>query len=201
VEFGVAGGDGLVALESLSKEIAAFFGINIDVFGFDTGEGMPMPTDYRDLPHVWSKGFYRMDKERLRKRLNVNTRLFIGDVGETVHKLVEARCPLGFVAFDMDYYSSTKEALRAFDLPQFTRLPRIYCYFDDILYPELACHNHWIGELCAIREFNDEHSDKKLGALNLLRWLRPRPEPWNDQIYVLHDFHHPLYSVHIMREE
>jgi hypothetical protein len=74
----------------------------------------------------------------------------------------------------------------------------VYCYFDDILYPEFACYNPWTGELCAIREFNEERKEVKLCPLHLLRWMRPHPEPWNDQIYVLHDFRHPLYSVNLM---
>lgn len=201
IEFGVAGGSGLLAMETIAQEVGNYFGIQINVFGFDSGEGMPGASDYRDLPYVWSKGFYKMDQPGLRKRLRPQTNLIIGDVGSTVSHLAEAELPLGFVAFDLDYYSSTKQALRAFDLPQPSRLPRVYCYFDDILYPELACHNPWTGELCAIREFNEEHPNVKLSPLNLLRWLRPHPEPWNDQMYVLHDFHHPLYSVHLMKEE
>lgn len=60
-EFGVATGDGLIALETIAREVSEYFGIQISVQGFDSGEGMPSPTDYRDLPHVWSKGFYKMD--------------------------------------------------------------------------------------------------------------------------------------------
>jgi len=198
IEFGVGSGDGLLALERIADEVARYFGIRILVLGFDTGEGMPASADYRDLPYVWAKGFYKMDQARLQQRLSPGTQLVIGNVSETVQRLAGVPDPIGFVAFDLDYYSSTKHALAAFDLPQRTRLPRVYCYFDDILYPEFACHNPWTGELCAIREFNEQRTDVKLSPLHLLRWLRVRPEPWNDQIYVLHDFHHPLYSVNIM---
>jgi len=198
IEFGVAEGDGLIALESVAREVADHFGIRISVLGFDGGEGMPSASDYRDLPYVWAKGFYKMDQARLRKRLSRDTQLVIGGVRETVQTLASTRDPIGFVAFDLDYYSSTTQALTAFDLPRSTRLPRVYCYFDDILYPEFACHNPWTGELCAIREFNEQHTEIKLSPLHLLRWMRVHPEPWNDQIYILHDFHHPLYSVNIM---
>ena len=54
IEFGVDRGDGLLALESIAREVANYFGIRISVLGFDTGEGMPSPADYRDLPYVWS---------------------------------------------------------------------------------------------------------------------------------------------------
>jgi hypothetical protein len=198
IEFGVAEGDGLLALENIALEVARHFGIRISVFGFDTGEGMPDAADFRDLPYVWAKGFYRMDQARLKERLGPATQLVIGDVRETVQSLLRIADPIGFVAFDLDYYSSTTQALAAFDLPHPTRLPRVYCYFDDIVYPEFACHNPWTGELCAIREFNEQRTDVKLCPLHLLRWMRVHPEPWNDQIYVLHDFLHPLYSVNIM---
>ncbi|HUA13878.1 MAG TPA: hypothetical protein VMG31_01170 [Verrucomicrobiae bacterium] len=198
IEFGVAEGDGLLALEQVAREVAGHFGIRISVFGFDSGEGMPGAADYRDLPYVWAKGFYQMDQARLRARLKADTRLVIGDVGKTVQHLASISDPIGFVAFDLDYYSSTRQALTIFDFAHSTRLPRVYCYFDDIINPEFACHNPWTGELCAIREFNEQRTNVKLTPLHLLRWMRVHPEPWNDQIYVLHDFQHPLYSVNIM---
>jgi hypothetical protein len=68
-EFGVAGGRGLIALESSSREIEEALGVGIDVVGFDSGRGMPEPVDYRDLPHIWNAGFYLMDEGKLRARL------------------------------------------------------------------------------------------------------------------------------------
>jgi hypothetical protein len=201
IEFGVAGGSGLVALQSIAKEIAEYFRIEIDVWGFDSGNGMPETVDYRDLPHVWGGGFYQMDKEKLKSLLAPKTRLVIGDVKETVSWLRAARQPIGFASFDLDYYSSTKAALKAFELHSPTRLPRVYCYFDDIVWPEYACHNPWTGELCAIREFNETHEWMKLSPLNMLRRMRPHAEAWNEQTYVLHDFQHPLYAVNLTPHE
>jgi hypothetical protein len=198
IEFGVAGGNGLLNLQTISHDIARYFGLDIFVWGFDSGEGMPSASDYRDLPHVWSGGFYKIEESKLRKQLDPGTRLILGDVRDTLECLRKTQEPIGFVSFDLDYYSSTKAALAAFDLPQSTRLPRVYCYFDDIMWPEYACHNPWIGELRAIREFNEEHSQTKLCQLHLLRWMRPHAESWNEQIYILHDFQHPLYSVNLM---
>ena len=57
IELGVAGGRGLLALEEASAEIGPFLGVKIDVVGFDSGEGIPAPIDYRDLPHSWNAGF------------------------------------------------------------------------------------------------------------------------------------------------
>jgi hypothetical protein len=197
-EFGVAGGRGLLALEHISREIGQALGLRIDVFGFDGGSGMPEAADYRDLPHVWAKGFYKMDVASLRARLT-SAQLVIGDVAETIPEWTARNnaLPMGFIAFDLDYYSSTVEALRLFDGPGETHLPRVLCYFDDILWPEHAYHNEFTGELLAIREFNDVRSDRKLSPLHLLRNMRIIPKPWNDQIYVMHDFGHPLYCVNI----
>jgi hypothetical protein len=197
IEFGVAGGNGVLALEALAEEMGQHFGIAIAVFGFDTGEGMPQPTDYRDLPHVWSGGFYKMDPEKLRQRLRPATQLILGDVSETIPQVVRGIDPIGFIAFDLDYYSSTKAAFRIFEFSHSGRLPRVYCYFDDIMWPEWACHNEYIGELCAIREFNQEHVHLKLSPIHLLREMRPHAEPWNDQMYVMHDFKHPYYCANL----
>ena len=105
--------------------------------------------------------------------------------------------PVGFIAFDLDYYSSTKDAFQVFVENPETRLPRVYSYFDDIYWPEPACHNPYIGELAAIREFNEEYEFLKLCPINMLEWMLPYQSAWQEQIYVMHDFHHPLYSVNI----
>src|SRR5579885_3214170 len=83
VEFGVAGGSGLVALEAIAAEVSRALGVNIAVYGFDSGEGMPAPMDYRDLPYVWEQGFYKMDAAALKAALKQAT-LILGDVADTV---------------------------------------------------------------------------------------------------------------------
>lgn len=197
IEFGVAGGRGLLALERIAEIVGKSTGIQIKVAGFDSGQGMPAPLDYRDLPHAWDKGFYSMDAARLRSALRPDTELVLGDLKDTLSSWVPP-ANVGFVAFDLDYYSSTKEALRLFEKNSESRLPRVYCYFDDVMWPEHACHNEYIGELCAIREFNEQWEHKKLCPFHMFRHTRIHQAPWNDQIYVLHDFKHPLYCRNIM---
>src|SRR5579859_1376029 len=46
VEFGVAGGAGLVALEEHAEEIEKLLPVTFEIFGFDTGQGLPAPQDY-----------------------------------------------------------------------------------------------------------------------------------------------------------
>lgn len=192
----MAGGNGLIALEKIAADVSRSLQIDISVFGFDGGEGMPNPAGYRDLPHVWENGYYRMDRAALENRLT-SAKLIIGDVKETL-KTFTPPSPIGFVSFDLDYYSSTKNAFTVFELDH---LPRAYCYFDDIIWPEIACHNEYIGELCAIREFNTEHPNAKLCPIHGLRNMRLRAAGWNDHIYAFHDFLHPLYCVNINRPE
>jgi len=198
IEFGVAGGDGLVALEAIAEEVSRYWEIPIKVYGFDTGEGMPAPCDYRDLPHVWKKGFYRMEVEALKSRLKT-AKLILGDVDKSVPPFLAdpTLLPIGFISFDLDFYSSTKKALRIFTGDARTTLPRVFCYFDDIFFPEFACHNESVGELCAIREFNELHQAQKLYPLHLLRNTQPHPAPWHDQVYIFHNFEHPLYCVNV----
>jgi hypothetical protein len=197
IEFGVASGKGLMALEQIADHIAAETGIRICTYGFDTGEGMPQPEDYRDLPYVWGSGFYRMDAEGLKRRIH-NARLVLGNVRETVKDLLASTIdPIGFVSFDLDYHSSTKEALRVFDGPSSTRLPRVFCFFDDVIWPERACYSEYAGEYLAIREFNTEHEEMKVSKIPHLTWMRQHAAAWNDQMYVLHDFFHPEYCTNI----
>lgn len=52
LEFGVAGGRGLLALEQVAQALEPTFGVQVDVYGFDTGMGLPKPSDNRDLPNI-----------------------------------------------------------------------------------------------------------------------------------------------------
>jgi hypothetical protein len=195
VEFGVAGGNGLVSMERIAEAVGGHLGVDVAVIGFDAGSGMPAPEDYRDLPPVWAQGFYKMDAAALRARLR-KAELVLGNVADTVRATVarEGLPPIGFVSFDLDYYSSTMSAFHIFGGGARTRLPRVYCYFDDLTWPERACHNEYVGELCAIREFNEMHPRRKIAQLPNLRWMRARAALWNEQTYVFHDFDHPLYT-------
>jgi hypothetical protein len=200
IEFGVAAGGGLLAMESIAQLVEKDLGIRIAVAGFDSGQGMPPPVDYRDLPYVWGQGFYAMDQQKLRSRLSPATELVIGEVRDTIPQWLarEDSLPVGFVSFDLDYYSSTMSAFQIFEAPDPGRtLPRVYCYFDDLIWPQWACHNQFTGELRAIWDFNDTHEFKKICAENMLRWMRPYPQAWNEQMYIMHDFQHPSYCTNI----
>ncbi len=195
IEFGVAGGNGLLSMERIAREVAEFFGVEIAVYGFDTGAGLPAPEDYRDLPHVWEGGFYEMDVDALRAKLT-SAELVLGNVKDTIPDFLtrEDVPPIGFVSLDLDYYTSTRDALQIFEGEAETRLPRTFCYFDDVIHPERAYYNDYTGELLAINEFNEASQTKKIAKIPNLSWLRRHPAAWNEQMYVFHDFEHPRYT-------
>jgi hypothetical protein len=166
IEFGVAGGNGLLNLESHAKTISKLFGIEIEVYGFDIAEGLPSPTDYRDIPFAWQKGFYQMDYKELQKRLRF-AKLIIGDVKETTKSFFSDYnpAPIAAVLWDLDYYSSTIAAMRLFDADDKYLLPRIFNYFDDIVGDSIELHGDFIGERLAINEFNTLHEQRKFAPV------------------------------------
>jgi hypothetical protein len=199
IEFGVAGGTGLVIMEQLADLLGKAVGIDIEVYGFDSGSGLPPPADNRDLPYVWKKGFYKIDEAAVRAKLH-RAKLIFGLVSETVGKFAQEQkpAPIGFVAFDLDYYTSTVDAFKLFDAagPE-NRLPRIFCYFDDIIGKDEELHCEHVGELAAIAEFNRAHPTLKFGRIFGLRHKRIFHSGWCDQIFVLHDLAHPQYATYL----
>jgi hypothetical protein len=202
IELGVAGGNGLVELERLVGLVRQQIGVRILVAGFDLGVGMPEPADYRDLPYIWQRGFFQMDEPKLRARLTT-AQLVLGDVAETLPRFIAtAPPPIGFISFDLDYYSSTIAAMNTLlAAPSERYLPRTICYFDDTVGPHEELHCRFAGELLAIDEFNAHTTARKLAPVNGLAYkLHPLREPWIEGIYVLHDFSHPSYHRYIFHE-
>ncbi|GAB3145658.1 hypothetical protein GCM10027161_38220 [Microbispora hainanensis] len=203
VEFGVAGGAGLVEMSRQARLATAATGVRIDVYGFDTGEGLPKPTDYRDLPYIWREGDFSMDVEALRGRLP-EAHLVLGNIADTVVEFLDDRrpAPIGFVSVDVDFYSSTAAALRIFTGDHKYFLPRVFCYMDDTVGDDdQILHNDYVGELRAIREFNEANENLKIAPINGLRHKRAVPAPWNDNIVALHRFDHPDYGRYVGRPD
>ena len=202
IEFGVAGGSGLLELENLAEEIERILPIKIELYGFDLGTGLPMHSDYRDVPYIWRRGAFKMDEAAVRRKLR-RSALLIGNVRDTVPEFIAQHqpAPIGFVSLDMDYYSSTRDALNLFEgLDQFF-LPRVFCYFDDVVGCDSQLHSEFAGELLAIREFNDAHAKLKLSTIYGFASKRPLECVWADTIYVLHRFEHERYNTYIGASE
>lgn len=196
IEFGVAGGNGLLSLERHAEHVRRETGVEVAIYGFDTGTGMPPPTDHRDLPYLWQEGYFAMDADKLRARLT-SAKLVLGPVADTLGTFFEEESPppIGFVSVDLDYYSSTVSALRIFEADHRFLLPRVACYLDDMVGDLDYAYNPFTGELLAVDEFNAAHDDIKIAAVRGLRHYGNRiPRVWHEQIFVAHLFRHPDYA-------
>jgi hypothetical protein len=111
IEFGVAGGRGLIVLQDIAHEVSALTRVKLRLYGFDTGSGLPPITDPRDLPQLYRPGDYRMTFDTLKKRLKPGTELVLGDIRQTIDEfLASSHPPVGFISFDMDLYTATRLA-------------------------------------------------------------------------------------------
>jgi len=195
IEFGVAGGNGLVALDLIAQRIERIFGIQAQVYGFDTGAGLPAPQDLRDCPNLFAGGDYPMDVAKLRSRLT-RADLILGKIDETLPAFMakSAFAPVAFISVDVDLYSSAKHALHLLGGEAKMLLPRIHCYFDDITGFTYTPYN---GERLAIEEFNQEHPSRKISPIFGARHYVPKPfanEGWVDKLFMAHIFDHELYG-------
>lgn len=197
IEYGVAGGTGLIWLERHAESVEKLFPVEIEVYGFDTGGGLPSPRDYRDLPYHWQAGFFSMDYEALQRKLR-RAKLVLGDVAETWKSFFDTHrpAPIAAVAHDLDFYSSTAAALNMFAVDYDKLMPRIFCYFDDTIGGDDELYSDFTGERLAIAEFNAAHANRKIAVPHYLRAQDPG-EIWRHQIWVCHHFDHPRYNEFI----
>lgn len=196
IEYGVARGRGLLILEEYAVEIKKLLNIQIDIYGFDSGKGLPKPKDYRDLPYHWKEGFFAMDEQSLRSKLK-QTNLIIGDIEFTSKNFFSKYnpSPIGAIIHDFDFYSSTKIAMSMMNNDMKFFLPRIYCYFDDIIGSETELYNDFTGERLAINEFNLQNENIKFSPSYHL--LAKKNEVWHHQIWICHLFKHKHYNTFV----
>lgn len=196
VEFGVAQGFGLMNLNTIGKQVTAATGVKIKVVGFDTGTGMPKPVDFRDHPDLYQAGDFPMDEERLRKALPPEVELVIGPLNQTLSKWKGdklVKCPIGYIVIDVDYFSSTVDALSLLDGTPESYLPFVTMYFDDIMFDE---HNDACGELLAIKEFNASHPKRPIQRPEFISSRRVyKNAPWLKHIFYCHILEHSVRSI------
>jgi hypothetical protein len=208
IEFGVAEGAGLRNLAVVARAVAEETDVDVEVVGFDSGVGLPPPVDYRDHPEIWSEGdFAPPDVDALRSSLPTGTELIIGQVAETVPIFVDSLGDrvVGFVSFDLDLYSSTRDALRLFVAKPDQLLPVVITHFDDVLGATgrigSLFRTEAAGQLLAIREYNLSHTDRFLDHMRILRHRRPLDrELWLRRMYALHVLDHPVRNTLRTRE-
>jgi hypothetical protein len=192
IELGVGGGGGMLNLCKLCALVGKEMGLKYQIIGFDSGQGLPDPQDYRDHPEIWKSAQFTHDVEGLKRRLSANARVLYGDVGQTIPLFAAAlssQAPVAFVSLDLDYYSSSKAALNSlFAAPPEKYLPAVVMYVDDI--DGLLTYNDWCGEALAIREFNAEHAWRKIERKPVRAFRHPKF--WHRQIFCAHILDHPV---------
>jgi hypothetical protein len=195
IEFGVASGTGLLSMCRIAKAVSDLTGVAIDVVGFDTGQGMPPARDFRDHPEYYSQADFAMpDPDKLRAALPPFAQLIIGNVADTAPNFSgQYEHVIGFVAVDVDYYSSAIDCLKMLDGPAGRYLPCMPMFFDDVL---LDSHNPWCGELLAIEAFNRLGDLRKIAPFTALTNKRIlKSASWIPQMYALHVLDHPSRIV------
>jgi hypothetical protein len=177
----------------ISKCVTKITGINFKIYGFDTGTGMPPARDYRDHPEAYQEGDYPMNREALAAHLPGNAELIIGEVKDSVEEFLDrlpVDSPIGFVSIDVDYYHSSKDALKIFqgDDPR-KYLPITLVHLDDIT---LEPHNTSCGQLLAVEEHNNDHGLRPIEYHRFLENSRIFRRPaWIKQIFFMHTLDHP----------
>jgi hypothetical protein len=199
IEFGVAGGNGLLFMRTFADLLEKTSGIKIECYGFDSGKGMPDPEGWRDLPYWFRANQYKMDEQKLRSRLG-DCKLVIGDIRDTVDSFVSdfRPAPIAFVFNDTDYYSSTLASLLLFR--HYTKYPecfspRIFQYYDDVIGTAWEMYGECNGQLAAINDFNQAQEDVVIHRNeNLMKDTHLR---WRFQIFYGHLLRHPDYNKYI----
>lgn len=190
-EFGVAAGAGLINLQEIAREVSKSTGIAFDIYGFDTGTGMPAPKSYKDHPELYQAGDFPMDFKKLTTLLHDNTKLVIGPIADSIKEFLDrdfSEAPIAFISIDVDYYSSTVDALNLLNHESKHMLPRVLIYLDDV---EELNHNSWCGEQAAANEFTQNHPHRPIERHVFLRGFRIfKNARWIDHIYQCHVLDH-----------
>jgi hypothetical protein len=193
IELGVAGGNGLLCLCRCRDEVERATNIRIYVQGLDAGTGLPETSDSRDILYCWPAGSFEMDYKKLKRQLGDRAQIVLGDVRQTTRDLhIPAEAPLGAIMFDLDLFTSTRDAFALFEHRHL--LPRVWCYFDDISgYPDNA-YSDYTGVRAAIAEFNAGRSEKESHLSPAYVFRGNFPQDWHHRIYLYHRMNHPDYN-------
>ena len=202
LEFGVAAGAGLLNLQDIASRIEKATGISFDIYGFDTGAGMPPPESYKDHPELYQAGDFPMDRSALKSRLGTNTQLVIGEIARTIPEIIKkgfSDSPIGFISLDVDYYSSTVDSLKILESASENYLPKVIVYLDDL---EDMSHNTRCGELAAVQEFNDSHPMRLIERHTFLRGYRLfKNARWIDHIFQCHVLDHSTRNILVQERD
>ena len=192
IEFGCWECEGLIDLEHYACEIEKIFKIEIEIYGFEGGEGLPPPTDYRDRLYQFSEGEMKSSTNIYRDKLK-KSKIICGEFEKTIPQFIKEKkfAPIASLFNDADYFSSTKISLEI--LNQENILPKIFLYFDDLNFSSSST-----GELGAINDFNKINKTKIEPIPEFAETLSVYWKKWGflaKRFYIHHDFNHNKYDL------
>ena len=118
-----------------------------------------------------------MDEKILRSKLKSANRI-IGDIEKTSKDFFSRYnpAPIGAIIHDFDFYTSTKIALSMLNADTKFFLPRVFCYFDDVIGTEIELFNDfndYKGLYCDLTRTSDikkavSSCVKEFGGIDIL---------------------------------
>ena len=192
IEFGCWEGEGLLDLEHYSEDIERLFNLKIEIYGFEGGEGLPKPKDYKDRVYQFTAGEMKLSKNSCIKKLK-KSKIIYGNFQNTVTNFIEKGnfAPIAALFNDADYFFSTQESLKI--LCQKNKLPKVFLYFDDLNFSSSLT-----GELGAINDFNLNNKSKIETIPELAETMSMFWKKWSflgKRFFIHHDFNHEKYNI------
>lgn len=199
IEFGVSSGNGLYCAELLCEACERQYGVEIDLYGFDSGEGLYLARKGGDdLPNIFGSGWYRDDMNDVRKRLR-KAKLVVGDICDTTKNFLPSVAPIGAMFIDVDLYTPTVAILRMLEKEDTFYLPEVYLYFDDLTMHSGLKNTNKLGrffenqgEWLAVREFNARNRDLKISPESIM--IEPHYNHKTSKIKICQRFKHPKFG-------
>ena len=194
IEFGCWNNEGLIDLDHWCNEIKILLGINYKIYGFDSGKGLPSSKNKFDVKYKWSNSDYKSSNSYNLKKFK-NIKLILGDVKKTLPMFLKTsneNSPIGFISFDMDYYSSTTNAFKILKSNSKNFIARPILYFDDFVLT-----SNFEGEYLAINDFNKLNRAKISPIGELAEQLSIKWKKWiflAKRFRVFTNFKHKFYS-------
>tara|TARA_B100000965_G_scaffold137739_2_gene114595 strand:+ start:1970 stop:2824 length:855 start_codon:yes stop_codon:yes gene_type:complete len=197
IELGCWNFEGLIDIENYIHDIKKFIDIDFNVYGFELGTGhIKEEIDPKNRLYELSGGDYTFKKKDNLKKLKFS-KLILGDVKDTAPKFLEEshldEAPLGFIIFDLGFYTSAKHALQLLKSDSKKYLPRSIIYSDNNYF---VLENE--ADKAAFAEFNQE-GNKIISPIGEL--AEQMSVSWNKWIFLgkrmfmLSDLKHQKYNV------
>ncbi len=187
IEFGVASGKSLKYIEALKPKFEKKYQLKINIFGFDTFEGMPKSQNKHDQLYDWKEGDYSSNYENVKTSLNYS-KLIKGDIKRSINLELFNNLNISnilVIFFDLDFFTSTNDSFKIFDksFSKFLR-PRVGLFFDN-----LQSSSEFSGEYFSIKKFNEEnHINNKFISKDFYL------EKFDNRFYQYMNFEHELFN-------